>query len=228
MTTDQSEASGATGGGSEASDDASSASDATNEATAASDATSEPTAVSGTADAGSSRGGASETDSEESSMQEDSEESSVPEAVERAREMARERAQRGPEVEMPLLRRGAFAVAFGVLAAVLVRLVAVLTVPNVEAFGPLGIGPMVSAAGIGALLGTAVYALVLRLADDPDRTFTMLAGVVLLLSLVPVVTVAPGIAGATTLGLVLLGVAHVAVAAGIVAGVTGRVGPFEG
>ncbi|MFC7068358.1 DUF6069 family protein [Halobaculum lipolyticum] len=124
----------------------------------------------------------------------------------------------------PLRRRALVALALALLATVVSRVVAAVALsPAAAAFDPLGIAPLAVAATVATLGAAAVYAVLPRVTDAPDRAFLAVSAVVLVASFVPVVGVAPSLPGATTGGLVVLGVAHVLVAAGIVGGLTGRV-----
>jgi hypothetical protein len=120
-----------------------------------------------------------------------------------------------------LVRRGLTAAGLALLAVALVRVVAVSLAPDLAALPPLGWGPLVASTLIAAAGATLVYAL---LSDRPTATrdFLAVAATVLVVSFVPVVTVAPTVPGMSTAGLVALGAAHVAVAVGIVGPLVGR------
>jgi hypothetical protein len=98
------------------------------------------------------------------------------------------------------------------------------TVVDTAGIEPLGWGPILGATVVAALGSTAVYALVSRVSARPDYHFTIVAAVVLLLSMAPVFTVASTLPGVTTPVLAVLAVLHVTTAAGLVAGLTGVVG----
>lgn len=86
---------------------------------------------------------------------------------------------------------------------------------------PLAWVPIVSATVVAALGATVAYVVVSRLSTRPDRHFTILAAVVLLLSMAPVFTVASALEGVTMAILVVLALLHATTAVGIVAGLTG-------
>jgi hypothetical protein len=88
---------------------------------------------------------------------------------------------------------------------------------------PLNVGPVALFTAIGVVGATVVYAALTRFVDDPNRTFTIVAAVVLVLSFVPDVVVAPTLPGATTAGVVVLAVLHVTTAVVCVLALTGRV-----
>ncbi|WP_254546108.1 DUF6069 family protein [Halomarina pelagica] len=115
-----------------------------------------------------------------------------------------------------LLVRGALALVVAVLGAALVRLVAgaLLVVP--AGFDPMGWTPIVTSSAVAAVGATLVYAVLTRLVARPDRWFVAVAAVVLALSALPLVTVAPGLPGATTELVAVLGVMHLVVGVGIV------------
>ena len=140
---------------------------------------------------------------------------------------ASERTEAGTQT-VPLVRRAAFAVTFGVLGVAGVRAVAVLTVENLGRFEPLGFSQLVGAATVGAIGGAVVYAVLRRLSDDANRLFTRIAAVVAVLSFVPLVAVGPTLPDATPTALLLLGLAHFSVAVGVVVALIGRLGPLGG
>lgn len=140
---------------------------------------------------------------------------------------ASDRTEAGTQT-VPFPRRAAFAVTFGVLGVAGVRAVAVSTVENLDRFDPLGFGQLVGAATVGAIGGAVVYAALHRLRDDANRLFTRIAAAVTVLSFVPLVAVGPTLPGATPTALVLLGLAHLSVAVGVVVALIGRLGPLAG
>ena len=112
-----------------------------------------------------------------------------------------------------------------VLAAV-GNAVVVLALPGalgLQPYDPLTLPPVVLFTVLGVVGTTVVYAALRRFAPRPDRTFVIVAGLVLVLSFVPDVTVAPDLPGATTASVVLLMVMHVVAAAVAVAVLTGGV-----
>ncbi|SFK99104.1 hypothetical protein SAMN04487950_1790 [Halogranum rubrum] len=110
-----------------------------------------------------------------------------------------------------------------VLALVLNALVRAITGALVDVSGvdPLGWGPILTVTIVAAVGATAVYVAVSRFSTRPDRHFTIVAAVVLVLSMGPVFTVAPTIPGVTATMLVALAVLHVTTAVGLVTGLTG-------
>jgi len=82
----------------------------------------------------------------------------------------------------------------------------------VPIFRPLSYGSVLFLTGVGAIGATLAYLILARLANDPDRTFQILALVFLVLSFVPDFTLAPTFPGATAAGIVVLMAMHVAVA----------------
>jgi hypothetical protein len=136
--------------------------------------------------------------------------------------MAAERATT-PSVPAPglVLRRGAVALALAVAANVV--LVAAADAAGVApGLAALDYGPVAVLTAVGVVGATATYAALTRLVARPDRAFVAVAGVVLLLSFVPTAVAIPASPGATTLGTVVLGVAHVPPAVAAVVGLTGR------
>lgn len=88
---------------------------------------------------------------------------------------------------------------------------------------PLSVGPVALFTAVGVVGAVGAYAALTRFVDDPDRTFTLVAGVVLVLSFVPDVVVAPALPGATTAGVAVLALLHVTTAVLCVLVLTGRV-----
>ena len=122
-----------------------------------------------------------------------------------------------------LARRGGTALVLAVLAnAVLVFLADLAAVAPDLAH--LSYGRVAVFTALGVIGATAVYGVLTRLVDDPDLTFAGLAAVLLVLSMVPTAVVIPGEPGATTLGTVALGVAHVPPAVAAVAVLTNVLG----
>lgn len=120
-----------------------------------------------------------------------------------------------------LARRGLMAGAVVLLSLALVRLVAGMFVP-LDGVEPAS-WPAVLGTGVVVTVGaTVVYAALTRLLDRPDRAFTGLSAAVLLVSMVPLVVVAPTLPGGTAAVIVVLAVMHVAAAIAVVAVLTGR------
>lgn len=89
-------------------------------------------------------------------------------------------------------------------------------------FRALSYPPVVFLSVVGALGAAVAYLILQRRSTDPERTFTRLATVVLVLSLVPDIGLLVGDEAATVTGVVVLMVMHVVVAAASVALLTGR------
>lgn len=82
----------------------------------------------------------------------------------------------------------------------------------VPVFRPLSYGSVLFLTAIVAIGATLAYAILARLATDPDRTFQILALVFLVLSFVPDFTLATTFPGATSAGIAVLMLMHVVVA----------------
>lgn len=109
-------------------------------------------------------------------------------------------------------RRGLLAVGLSVAANVVVLAVAkelLDLAPNLQA---LDWRPVIFLTVVGAVGATLVYAGLTRIAARPDRTFIIVAGVVLVLSFLPDVLFLPGDPGATTAAIAALMLMHVVVA----------------
>jgi hypothetical protein len=121
-----------------------------------------------------------------------------------------------------LARRGALA-----LVVSLVVNAALVFVSDLAAVAPgldpLSYGPVVLFTTLGVVGAVVVYAALARFSANADRTFTVVAVVVALLSLIPDATFVPTLPGATTLGAVVLGVMHLTTAAACIAFLTDRV-----
>ena len=81
-------------------------------------------------------------------------------------------------------------------------------------FGPLAVGPVVMNSAVAAIGATLVYGVVTRYSARPNWTFTIIAGVVLVLSFA--MFLAPDLSGAPSRVFALLAVMHVAAAVTIV------------
>lgn len=81
-------------------------------------------------------------------------------------------------------------------------------------FGPLAVGPVVMNSAVAAIGATLVYGVVTRYAARPNRTFAIIAGVVLVLSFT--MFLAPGLAGAPPSVFAALAAMHVIAAVAIV------------
>ncbi len=120
-----------------------------------------------------------------------------------------------------LAKRGGIAVVLSVVAN-LVVLQAVLAPELVQGFEPLNVGPVALFSVLGAVGATVSYGVVDRFSEAPDRTFVVVAVVVLLLSFVPDVLMLQSDPAATAPAVAVLMVMHVVVAAACVASLTGR------
>lgn len=118
-----------------------------------------------------------------------------------------------------LVRRGAVAlmVAVGVNLAIAALGNATVVGSGFEPFVPFF---MARGTAVGVLGGLLVYGVLTRFRDDPDRLFLAIAVGFFLVSLVPVVTRAPTLPGASTPGLVLLAGTHVVAGAVCVGALT--------
>lgn len=121
-----------------------------------------------------------------------------------------------------LPERAVIGLLVAVVANALVRGLASLAV-DTAGIDPLGWGPILGSTAVAAVGATVVYAVLSRFSARPDRHFTVVAAVVLLLSMAPVFTVAPSLPGVTTPVLAVLAVLHVTTAVALVAGLTGVV-----
>lgn len=81
-------------------------------------------------------------------------------------------------------------------------------------FGPLAVGPVVVNSVVAALGATLVYGVVTRYSARPNRTFSIIAGVFLVLSFA--MFLAPDLSGAPLTVFAILGVMHVTAAITIV------------
>lgn len=84
--------------------------------------------------------------------------------------------------------------------------------------GPLAVGPVVINSAVAAIGATLVYGVVTRYSTRPNRTFAIIAGVVLVLSFAMFLT--PNLSGAPPRVFAVLGVMHVAAAISIVSVLT--------
>jgi low temperature requirement protein LtrA len=109
-------------------------------------------------------------------------------------------------------------------AAVNAGLVALATAAGIApGFQALTYPPVVFLSVVGALGAAVAYLVIQRRASgDPDRAFTRIAAIVLVLSFVPDIGLLFGDDAATVAGVVLLMVMHVVVAVAAVTLLTGR------
>jgi hypothetical protein len=121
-----------------------------------------------------------------------------------------------------LVKYGLFAVIAASVTNAIVGVIAVAVFGVPDGFGGLGWGPIVVSSALGAVVATGVYGLIARYSTRPNRTFTIVSAVVLLLSYLPFGRPPPALAGASQSVFVTLGVMHVTAAVAIV-GVLTRV-----
>jgi hypothetical protein len=114
-----------------------------------------------------------------------------------------------------LAKYGLLTVLVAVAATALIRTTALAFVGVPADFIPLplGWGPVIATSVLGAVGGTVVYGVVARVSQRPNRTFTIVAAVVLVLSFIPMLTLPPEIADALAPVIPALAVMHVIVAA---------------
>lgn len=134
----------------------------------------------------------------------------------------RERSPGEPVEARAIALRGGVAVALSLLANWLL-LGAALSTDLVEPFDSLSVPPVTFLTAVGAAGAAVVYWLLARRSDSPDRTFAIVAAVVLVLSLVPDVLLLEFDPAATVSGVLVLVAMHAVVAAICVAALTGRI-----
>ncbi|XVH30836.1 DUF6069 family protein [Haloferacaceae archaeon DSL9] len=123
-----------------------------------------------------------------------------------------------PAPRFDFVRTAVVAAGLAILAALAVRIAGGAVVDIEPGFTPLAWQPIVLSAGLSAIGATAVYALLARYTERPERNFLAVASAVFLLSFGPMGTLV-GDPAVTTGAFALLALLHVAVAAGVVAGV---------
>lgn len=119
-----------------------------------------------------------------------------------------------------LLRPGAVALVLAVGVNVII-VFATTSTGAIEPFRALSYPPVATLTAVGVIGATVVYAVIRRRSDNPNRTFAIVAVVVLLVSFVPDIVALPGMPGATTAAIVVLMAMHVTTA-GIAYGVLTR------
>lgn len=114
-----------------------------------------------------------------------------------------------------LAKYGLLTVLIAIAATALVRVVALsfVDVPADFVPFPLGWGPVIASSVIGVLGATVVYSVIIHVSQRPNRTFTLLAVVVLVFSFVPMLTMPPAFAATIAPVIPALAVMHVTVAA---------------
>lgn len=110
-----------------------------------------------------------------------------------------------------LVRRGIVALALSLVVNWVVTFGAIsaAVAPGLNA---LQYGSVTFLTTVGVVGATLVYGLLRRLSSNPNRTFTIVAAVVLLVSLVPDFTIIPNQPGSSLVAGVILGAMHVTTA----------------
>lgn len=111
-----------------------------------------------------------------------------------------------------LVKYGLLTVLVAVVANALVRMIALSVSPVLAGFWPLGWGAVIVSTGLTAGGATIVYGGITRFSNRPNRTFTIIAAVVLILSFGEFVAPPPVLAAAPASVLAALAVMHVIVA----------------
>ena len=122
------------------------------------------------------------------------------------------------------VRGGLAAVLSLVLNGVLLGIV--LTADLVETFDALSIPSVAALTVLGAIGASVVYGFLTGRVDDPDRTFVIVAAVVLVVSFAPTASLLTFDDDAVVGGVVVLMVMHVVVAAACVWALTDRYSPI--
>ena len=122
------------------------------------------------------------------------------------------------------VRGGVAAVLSLVVNGVLLGIV--LTVDLVATFDALSIPPVAGLTVLGVVGASVVYGFLTGRVDDPDRTFIIVAAVVLVLSFVPTGSLLAFDDDAVVGGVVVLMIMHVVVAAVCVWALTDRYSPI--
>lgn len=111
-----------------------------------------------------------------------------------------------------LLRFGLLTVLVAVVANVFVRSIALSFITVPAGFWPLGWEAVIGSTVLTAGMATGVYGLIVRYSTRPNRTFTLVATVVLVLSFGSFVAPPPVLASASAPVLATLAAMHVLVA----------------
>lgn len=120
-----------------------------------------------------------------------------------------------------LAKYGLFAILAASVTNALVGLIALGVSDSVTGFGGLGWAPIIGFSALSAVAATVVYGVLTRFSNRPNRTFTIIATVVLILSYVPFNRPPEGLAGAPQSVFLTLGVMHVT-AAVVIVGILSR------
>lgn len=122
-----------------------------------------------------------------------------------------------------LAKRGLVAVVVADAVNVVVTFTAI-TAGIASNLDPLSYGPVLFFTTIGMVGATLVYGVLDRFLADPDRTFAVVAAVVLVLSWIPDATVVPAMPGGTAAGAAVLALMHLSTAVVAVVVLTDRYG----
>ena len=112
-----------------------------------------------------------------------------------------------------LLKFGLLTVLVAVVANVLIRSIALRFITVPAGFWPLGWEAVIGSTVLTAGMATGVYGLIVRYSTRPNRTFTLVAAVVLVLSFGSFVAPPPVFATASPSVVAILAVMHVVMAA---------------
>ncbi|MDR9381052.1 MAG: DUF6069 family protein [Natronomonas sp.] len=119
-----------------------------------------------------------------------------------------------------LLRRGVAALALSLVISWLITFGAISAAVAPE-LNALQYGSVTFLTTVGVVGATLVYGVLARVSSNPDRLFTIVAAVVLVLSLIPDVTVIPNQPGGNLAAGGILGAMHVTTAVVCVVVLTG-------
>lgn len=115
-----------------------------------------------------------------------------------------------------LVKYGLLAVLAASATNALVGLIALAVSDSAAGFGGLGWGPIIGFSALAAVGAAGVYGVLTRYSNRPNRSFAIIATVVLALSYLPFNRPPEGLAGAPQSVFVTLGVMHVTAAVAIV------------
>lgn len=128
----------------------------------------------------------------------------------------------GPQFDIKTLaRRGVLALGIA-LAVNWLLLAGSLTTTAIDSYEHLAVGPVTMLTTIGVLGAIFVYAVLVRFTDNPDRLFTRIALVLLVLSFFPNINIILSDDTAPTNAVIVLMVMHVPPAVASIGGLTGR------
>lgn len=115
-----------------------------------------------------------------------------------------------------LVKYGLLAMLAASATNALVGLIALAISDSAAGFGGLGWGPIIGFSALAAVGATGIYGVLTRYSNRPNRSFAIVATVVLVLSYLPFNRPPEGLAGAPGSVFVTLGVMHVTAAVAIV------------